>query len=130
MAEKKIFTFADLSQHTSRDNLFLVIHDKVYDVSGFIDEHPGGEEVMLDEAGRDATDSFEDVGHSDEAHDIMTKLYVGDLKTDGTEKTKAKSASASVPKPIPAPEPVDSSSKIQYVIALVVVAGCVIWKLL
>lgn len=37
---------------------------------------------MLDEAGRDATDSFEDVGHSDEAHDIMTKLYVGDLKTD------------------------------------------------
>ncbi|KAG0039783.1 hypothetical protein BGZ82_006805 [Podila clonocystis] len=130
MAEKKIFTFADLSQHTSRDNLFLAIHGKVYDCSGFIDEHPGGEEVLLDEAGRDATESFEDVGHSDEARDIMSKLYVGDLKTDGTEKTKAKSASASVPKPIPAPEPVDSSSKIQYVVALAVVAGCVMWKLL
>ncbi|KAF8982379.1 hypothetical protein BGZ52_001904, partial [Haplosporangium bisporale] len=67
MAEKKILTFADLSKHNSRDNLFLAIHDKVYDVSGFIDEHPGGEEVLLDEAGRDATESFEDVGHSEEA---------------------------------------------------------------
>lgn len=37
---------------------------------------------MLDEGGRDATESFEDVGHSDEARDIMSKLYVGDLKTD------------------------------------------------
>lgn len=37
---------------------------------------------MLDEAGRDATESFEDVGHSDEAREIMSKLYVGDLKTD------------------------------------------------
>ncbi|KAF9971413.1 hypothetical protein BGZ73_005646 [Actinomortierella ambigua] len=63
-------------------------------------EHPGGEEVLLDEAGRDASESFEDVGHSEEARSIMDGLYVGDLKTDGTEKTKAKPVSSSVPKPI------------------------------
>lgn len=35
---------------------------------------------MLDIAGADATEAFEDVGHSDEARDILPKLYVGDLK--------------------------------------------------
>ncbi|KAK3822828.1 MAG: cytochrome b5 [Benniella sp.] len=128
MAEIKTFTHADLASHNTKDNLYLAIHGKVYDCSGFIDEHPGGEEVLLDEAGRDATESFEDVGHSEEARDIMSKLYVGEYKTDGSEKTKPK-AHSSTPKPIPAAEPTESSS-IQYVLALAVVAGCVIWKVL
>lgn len=38
--------------------------------------------MLLDEAGRDATESFEDVGHSEEARDIMSKLYVGEYKAD------------------------------------------------
>ncbi|KAG0202494.1 hypothetical protein BGX28_005015 [Mortierella sp. GBA30] len=129
MAELKTYTLADLTQHTSKDSLFLAIHGKVYDCTGFIDEHPGGEEVLLDEGGRDATESFEDVGHSDEAREIMTKLLVGELKTDGTEKPKAKPLSASTPKPIPAAEPSDSGS-LQYVLALAVVAGCILWKVL
>ena len=40
----------------------------------------GGEEVMLDVAGQDATEAFEDVGHSDEAREILDKLHAGDLK--------------------------------------------------
>jgi cytochrome b involved in lipid metabolism len=40
----------------------------------------GGEEVLLDVAGQDATEAFEDVGHSDEAREILTGLLVGDLK--------------------------------------------------
>lgn len=57
-----------------------------------------GEEVLLDEAGkihwlwvcfimtdvknlkgRDATESFEDIGHSDEAREILEKYLVGEL---------------------------------------------------
>ncbi|KAI1317664.1 hypothetical protein EDD11_008092 [Mortierella claussenii] len=129
MAETKTYTFTDLSQHNTKDSLFLAIHGKVYDCTGFIDEHPGGEEVLLDEAGRDATESFEDVGHSDEARDIMSKLYVGELHSDGT-KPKTNKTFASTPKPIPAAEPTDSGSSIQYIVALAVVAGCVIWKVL
>ena len=32
---------------------------------------------MISEAGKDATDAFEDVGHSDEAREIMAKYLVG-----------------------------------------------------
>lgn len=40
----------------------------------------GGEEVLLDVAGQDSTEAFEDVGHSDEAREILAGLQVGTLK--------------------------------------------------
>ena len=40
----------------------------------------GGEEVLLDVGGQDATEAFEDVGHSDEAREILDGLLVGNLK--------------------------------------------------
>lgn len=42
--------------------------------------HRGGEEVLLDVGGQDATEAFEDVGHSDEAREILNGLLVGNLK--------------------------------------------------
>lgn len=40
----------------------------------------GGEEVLLDVAGQDSTEAFEDVGHSDEARETLEALKVGVLK--------------------------------------------------
>lgn len=45
----------------------------------FLPEHPGGEEVLTTEAGKDATEPFEDVGHSDDARELIKKFYIGDL---------------------------------------------------
>ncbi|KAF2098301.1 cytochrome b5 [Rhizodiscina lignyota] len=80
MADGKEFTYEEVSGHSSKKDLYLVIHDKIYNASSFIDEHPGGEEVLLDVGGQDATEAFEDVGHSDEAREILTGLLVGKLK--------------------------------------------------
>ena len=35
---------------------------------------------MLDVGGQDATEAFEDVGHSDEAREILNGLLIGNLK--------------------------------------------------
>jgi cytochrome b involved in lipid metabolism len=74
------FTYQDVAEHNTKKDCFLVIHDVVYDCTKFIDEHPGGEEVMLDVAGQDASEAFEDVGHSDEARETLQALKVGTLK--------------------------------------------------
>ncbi|KAF3909759.1 hypothetical protein AA313_de0210196 [Arthrobotrys entomopaga] len=125
------FTYTQVAEHDTKDSLYVVIDDKVYDVSKFVDEHPGGEEVLLDVAGTDGTEAFEvticstllslslstipafyqttatwpfpvyvclhdklkvgrnfdahrmefaDVGHSDEAREILAKYLLGDLK--------------------------------------------------
>ena len=47
-----------------------------------LEYYRGGEEVMLDVGGQDATEAFEDVGHSDEAREILNGMLVGDLKRE------------------------------------------------
>ncbi|TQN72798.1 putative cytochrome b5 [Colletotrichum shisoi] len=73
-------TYQDVAEHNTKKDLFMVIHDKIYDCTKFVDEHPGGEEVLLDVGGQDATEAFEDVGHSDEARETLEQLLIGDLK--------------------------------------------------
>ncbi|CUM65714.1 uncharacterized protein PRCAT00003362001 [Priceomyces carsonii] len=77
MSELKEYTFDEIALHNTRDDLWIVYNGKVYDVSPYIDEHPGGEEVILDVAGIDATEAFNDIGHSDDAHDILKGLLIG-----------------------------------------------------
>ena len=52
----------------------------VYDVSKFADEHPGGDEVLFSEVGKDATEAFEDVGHSDDARNLLPDMLVGTVE--------------------------------------------------
>lgn len=35
--------------------------------------------MLLEQAGKDATEQFEDVGHSTDAREIMTKYKIGEL---------------------------------------------------
>lgn len=42
---------ATVAQHKSRSDIWLTIHDKVYNVTEYMENHPGGEEVLMDRAG-------------------------------------------------------------------------------
>ena len=55
----------------------------MYDVTNF--KHPGGKQILLQNAGMDATTQFEDIAHSEKADEHMKNLFVGDLviKDDG-----------------------------------------------
>ncbi|KAI3917819.1 hypothetical protein MKW92_028637 [Papaver armeniacum] len=52
---------------------------KVYDVTEFMEDHPGGDQVLLTAAGKDATEDFEDVGHSESAREMLVKYYIGEI---------------------------------------------------
>ncbi|VUC19991.1 unnamed protein product [Clonostachys rosea] len=91
------YSYQDVAEHNTKKDLYVVIHDKVYDITKFVDEHPGGEEVLLDVGGQDSTEAFEDVGHSDEAREALDKLLVGDLKRQaGDPEPSKRSAPANV----------------------------------
>ncbi|KAG5586754.1 hypothetical protein H5410_047188 [Solanum commersonii] len=85
----KAYTLAEVSQHNSAKDCWLVISGKVYDVTKFLDDHPGGDEVLISSTGTDATDDFEDVGHSSSARAMLDEYYVGDIDS-ATIPTKTK----------------------------------------
>ncbi|XP_006780189.1 cytochrome b5 isoform X2 [Neolamprologus brichardi] len=88
----KCYTLEDVRVHNMSNDTWLIIHDKVYDISRFLEEHPGGEEVLLEQAGADATESFEDVGHSLDAREMLQQYYIGELHGDDRKKDTAKKA--------------------------------------
>ncbi|KAI1260624.1 cytochrome b5 [Xylariaceae sp. FL1019] len=96
MADKE-FTYQDVAEHNTKKDLYIVVHDKVYDCGKFVDEHPGGEEVLLDVGGQDATEAFEDVGHSDEARETLDQMIVGTLKRKPGDPEPKAVASAVAP---------------------------------
>ena len=50
----------ELSQHASRQSCWLAIRGTVWDVTSFIDSHPGGAHLILKQGGKDATSAYED----------------------------------------------------------------------
>lgn len=53
----------------------------------YLEDHPGGTAVLHEVAGTDATEAFEEVGHSVEANDELRPLYIGDLDEEDHAET-------------------------------------------
>ncbi len=66
-------------QHRIKEDAWMILHNKVYDVTHIIDIHPGGVECLLGCVGLDGTINFEDVGHSNDAWEMLRPFYLGDL---------------------------------------------------
>ncbi|EPS71800.1 hypothetical protein M569_02962, partial [Genlisea aurea] len=78
-SDPKVFVFDEIAKHKTSKDCWLIINGKVYDVTAFMEDHPGGDEVLLAATGKDATTDFEDVGHSDGARETMAKYYIGEV---------------------------------------------------
>lgn len=74
-----LISFHDVAKHKCKNDCWILIHGKVYDISTFMDEHPGGDNVLLAVTGKDASIDFEDVNHSKDAKELMKKYCIGDV---------------------------------------------------
>ncbi|KOB57491.1 Cytochrome b5 [Operophtera brumata] len=93
MADVKKFTRKELSERNPKQETVFIIDNVVYDVTPFLDEHPGGHEVLVHAAGRDASEDFEDVGHSFDAKELMKKYVIGELVDEDKVELKKRQVS-------------------------------------
>ncbi|KAM9055783.1 cytochrome b5 isoform X1 [Balaenoptera ricei] len=82
----KYYTLEEIQKHNDSKSTWLILHYKVYDLTKFLEEHPGGEEVLREQAGGDATENFEDVGHSTDARELSKTFIIGELHPDDRSK--------------------------------------------
>ena len=74
-----------MTKHKSADDLWLIIRDqktgveKVYDLTDYVEEHPGGMAIMYN-AGGDATKGFHGPQHPDTVHELVKEYYIGTIK--------------------------------------------------
>ena len=92
----KEYTLKEALKHNTAEDCWVVLGEpgekKVYDVTKFLDDHPGGPEIILDKAGEDSHAEFEDIGHSQDARDQLAGLLVGTLKESAEDIAAAKEA--------------------------------------
>jgi cytochrome b involved in lipid metabolism len=89
-------TMAEISKHNSGSDCWLLISGRVYDVTGFIPMHPGGESTIVPYCGQDATVAFDTKGgrgsYSQNAQNILASYYIGDLNSSVNQSTVQKSS--------------------------------------
>jgi len=79
----KPLSLKEISQHTSASDCWMAIEGKVYDLTSFIANHPGGDQILAG-CGKDATSMFnlrpnDGTSHSQNARDILARFQIGTL---------------------------------------------------
>ncbi|KAF7722601.1 hypothetical protein EC973_002914 [Apophysomyces ossiformis] len=73
------FTVEEVAKHKQDNDCWVVIHDKVYDVTSFLDDHPGGKKVLLKAAGTDATKQFDAFHNPSVLQKLGPKYLIGEI---------------------------------------------------
>ncbi|KAI8148229.1 hypothetical protein BJV82DRAFT_591353 [Fennellomyces sp. T-0311] len=78
----KFYTREELASHNTHKSCWVVYNGKVYDVTEFIQDHPGGDDLILEYGGRDVTAIMKDElehDHSEAAYEILEEYCIGQV---------------------------------------------------
>lgn len=74
-----IITMIELSKHDQPDDCWIAIRGKVFNVTAYLDYHPGGMDELMKGAGKNATSMFEDVHSWVNYESLLEKCFIGRL---------------------------------------------------
>jgi len=76
---EKCFSAEEVAKHNTKDDAWIIVEGKVYDVTKYVDYHPGGD-AILENVGYDSTEGFNGPQHPPTARDALDTFYIGDLQ--------------------------------------------------
>ncbi|GLB39152.1 putative ceramide hydroxylase involved in the alpha-hydroxylation of sphingolipid-associated very long chain fatty acids [Lyophyllum shimeji] len=82
-----IYTAEDVAKHNCASNCWISRNGKVYNVTEFLNDHPGGDDVILKYAGKDVGEVMKDKNehdHSESAYEMLDEYIIGRLGTEST----------------------------------------------
>jgi len=81
----RILASEDVEEHVSLKSCWVTRDGKVYDVTQFLPDHPGGDDLILKYAGKDVGEIMKDSSehdHSDSAYSMLDEFLIGQLGAD------------------------------------------------
>ena len=72
----KLFTMEEVERHGTKEDCWIVVKDRVYDATAFLEAHPGGASSILITAGTDCSDDFAAL-HSEKAWKQLEDYFIG-----------------------------------------------------
>jgi cytochrome b involved in lipid metabolism len=80
---EKTYTMEEISKHNSKESCWTVVRGDVYDLTNWIDKHPGGADKILKICGKDGTDLFiKQHGGKEKPEKILEGFEIGALKKE------------------------------------------------
>jgi len=78
---KKTYSFEEVQTHNSKQSCWSAIRGKVYDLTSWISNHPGGEKAILSICGKDGTEAFiKQHGGKDNPEKVLSQFEIGELQ--------------------------------------------------
>ncbi|RKP12228.1 FMN-dependent dehydrogenase-domain-containing protein [Piptocephalis cylindrospora] len=79
----------DVASHATKEDCWVILHDRIYDLTHFLSRHPGGAAVILKVAGRDGTAAFAAIHPPDMVDILPESACVGQLDPEAAAARKA-----------------------------------------
>ncbi|KAE9983699.1 hypothetical protein BLS_003846 [Venturia inaequalis] len=98
---------ADVQSHNTAKSCYVTIGTRVFDVTDFLNDHPGGGHLILEYGGKDIKDILADElshSHSESAYEILEESLVGFVATDKVMEIVTKSQHPDTIVPLPPTE--------------------------
>ncbi|KAI0602478.1 FMN-dependent dehydrogenase-domain-containing protein [Biscogniauxia sp. FL1348] len=94
----RTWKLSDVSEHKSQDDCWIILHGKVYDITSFLPKHPGGRDLLLQNAGQDASRAFDLVHPPEILEDYLApKQHLGKVEPSYQSRNEGYGMNGSVP---------------------------------
>ena len=78
---KKTYSFEEVQTHNSKQSCWSAIRGKVYDLTSWISNHPGGEKAILRICGKDGTEAFVNQhGGKNKPEKALSQFEIGEIQ--------------------------------------------------
>ncbi|SAM84347.1 probable SCS7-required for hydroxylation of ceramide [Ustilago bromivora] len=89
LSKMLLFSAEDVAKHNISTDCWVMHRGKVYDVTDFLQDHPGGDDLIMQYAGKDMEQVMDDPQehcHSDSAYELLDEHIIGRLATTDAER--------------------------------------------